>query len=200
MHPTGTDSEELRLAAARLAFALIRFESAAAHPLRASRPPGAPQLGMDAFAFIPSWKEVPSREVEGFLVGQPCPVLLAPTTIRGSIALLLLDELSGDRRRWADKTFSNYAAVLDDVAGQLALSPQSRILVEFDDESHVFSLATVKEWSQQFAVQVGWNLGPLPNDPRADAFMGLMRGDGLWYKGRSCMRPPPPNAPGPGPP
>jgi hypothetical protein len=199
MHAVETDTDDLRIEAARLAFALMRFEGAAAHLSRASRPPGAPQLGTDAYAFIPSWTEVPSDGVEAFLAGLPCPVLLAPTTIRGSIALLLLHELSGDRRRWAEKTFSNYAAVLDDLIGQLALSPQSRVLVEFDDESHVFSLAAVREWSQQFAVQVGWNLGPLQNDSRADAIMGLMRGDGEWYKGRSCLRPRPPNGPGDGP-
>ena len=109
--------------------------------------------------------------------------------MRGSIALLLLGELTGDRRAWAEKTLSNYTACLDDMAQQLGLSAQSRILVEFDEESHVFSLAAVREFSQQFAVQVGWNLGPLPDEARADAVMGLRRGDGQWYQGRSCWVP-----------
>ena len=195
MEAAATSTDDLRAEAARLAFALIRFEGVAAHLARWSTPPGALRIGTEAYTFIPSWRSVPRDEVEAFLVGLPSPALLAPTTIRGMIALLLLHELSGDRRRWAEKTFSNYLAVLEETTGQLALSPQSRILVEFDEESHVFSFAAVRECSQQFAVSVGWNLGPLPNDSRADAHMGLMRGDGQWYKGQSCWvprnRPPP---------
>ncbi len=124
----------------------------------------------------------------------PSPALLVSSTIRGSIALVLLHELSGDRRKWAEKTFSNYVACLEEVAPQLGLSPRSRILVEFDGESHVFSFAAVREFSQQFAVQVGWNLGPFPNDSRADALMGLLRGDGKWYQGCSCWVPRPRSA------
>ena len=102
---------------------------------------------------------------------------------------MLLHELNGDRKRWAEKTLSNYLEVLDEMANQLGLSEASQVLVEFDDESHTFSLAAVRHWSQQFPVQVGWNLGPLPEDPEADAVMGLKRGDGQWYKGRSCWVP-----------
>ncbi len=189
MPAVATDTDDLRADAARLAFALIRFEGLAAHLSRASTPPGLPRIGTDAYTFIPSWRAVPGDQVEAFLVGLPSPALLAPTTTRGSIALQLLHELSGDRRRWAEKTFSNYATGLEEMARQLELSPQSRILVEFDDESHVFSFAAVRECSQQFAVHVGWNLGALPDDSRADAVMGLLRGDGRWYKGRSCWVP-----------
>ena len=199
MHAVASDTDDLRAEAARLAVALLRFEASAAHLSRASTPSGALQVGTQAYTFIPSWKTIPNDEVEAFLVGLPSPALLAPTTRRGAIALLLLHELSGDRRRWAEKTFSNYAAVLDDVIRQLGLSPQARILVEFDKESHVFSLAAVRECSQQFAVHVGWTLGPLADEPRADALLGLLRGDGQWYKGRSCFLPRTGPQPGAGP-
>lgn len=190
MHAVATDTGDLRAEAARLAYALIRFEGVAAHLSRASAPPGS-RLGTDVYTFIPSWKRVPRDEVEAFLVGLPSPALLAPTTMRGSIALLLLHELDGDRRKWAEKTLSNYAECLDEMVRALGLSPQSRVLVEFDAESHVFSLAALREFSQQFAVQVGWNVGPLPGDAGAgaDALMGLLRGDGQWYQGRSCWVP-----------
>jgi hypothetical protein len=189
MHTVDTDTADLRAEAARLAFALMRFEGVAAHLSRSSTPPGALRVGTEAWTFLPSWSTVPRDEVEAFLVALPSPALLAPTTRRGSIALLLLHELGGDRRRWAEKTLGNYAAVLEEMARGLGLSPQSRVLVEFDDESHVFSLAALRECSQQFAVHVGWNLGPLPGEPRADALMGLLRGDGQWYEGRSCWVP-----------
>ena len=184
-----TEADDLRAEAARLAFALLRFESAVAHPPRASTARGALKVGTEAYVFIPSWKPVPLGEVEAFLVAMPCPALLAPTTMRGTIGLLLLDELSGERRRWAEKTFRNFAVCLDETIGQLGLSPEARILVEFDGESHVFPLAVVREWSRQFAVHVGWNIGPLAGEPRADAVLGLRRGDGKWYEGRSCWLP-----------
>jgi hypothetical protein len=189
MHAAASDTDDRRAEAARLAFALLRFEAPAAHLSRASTPSRALQIGTQAYTFIPSWEIIPNDEVEAFLVGLPSPALLAPTTMRGSIALLLLHELSGDRRRWAEKTFSNYADVLEELVQQLGLSPHSRVLVEFDAESHVFSLATLRECSRQFAVHVGWNLGPLPDEPRADALLGLLRGDGQWYHGRSCWVP-----------
>jgi hypothetical protein len=189
MHAVASEPDDLRAEAARLAFALLRFEAPAAHLSRASTPPGALQIGTQAYTFIPSWKTIPTDEVEAFLIGLPSPALLAPTTRRGGIALLLLHELTGDRRRWAEKTFSNYAAVLDELVERLGLSAQSRLLVEFDEESLVFSLAALRECSQQFAVHVGWTLGPLADEPRAEALLGLLRGDGQWYKGRSCWLP-----------
>ncbi|MGE5926495.1 MAG: hypothetical protein ACM357_04010 [Gemmatimonadota bacterium] len=188
-------SDDLRAEAARLACTLLRFEEASAHLLRASAPAGALQVGRDAYTFIPSWKLVRREEVASFLAGLSSPALLAPTTIRGSVALLLLDELSGERRRWAEKTFSNFGVILEDVARQLGLAPESRILVEFDDESEVFSFAAVREWSQQLAVQIGWNIRPLDGNARADASMGLLRSDGRWYRGKSCWLPRPPQEP-----
>jgi hypothetical protein len=127
--------------------------------------------------------------MEAFLVGLPSAALLAPTTVRGVISLTLLHELSGDRRRWFEKTLSNFAAGLDDCGAQLGLSSSSRILLEFDEESHLFSFAGVREWSQQFPVQVGWNIASLEGEKRADARMKLRRSDGRWFRGRSCMVP-----------
>lgn len=66
-------------------------------------PPGAPRVGADAYFFLPSWRATPRDRVEAFLVGLPSPALLAPTMRRGVVALLLLHELSGDRRRWFEK-------------------------------------------------------------------------------------------------
>jgi len=189
---TGTTRgpDELRLEAARIAAALLRFEGVAAHPSWAATPPGSLRVGTEAYVFLPSWRVVPHDAVEAFLVGLPSPALLAPTTICGTIALMLLHELSGERRQWAEKTLSNFAAGLDEASAQLALSPTSRILVEFDEESHVFSFAGVREWSQQFAVQVGWSIAPLEGEDRADACMLLRRSDGNRFQGRSCGTPP----------
>ena len=187
MTATAATTDALRSEAARLAFALLRFEGAAAHARPGSRPSGALQIGTEAYVFLPSWREVPFEEVEAFLVGLPSPALLAPTTVRGVIALTLVHELSGDRRHWAEKTLSNFVAGLEDMAQQLDLSPTSRILLEFDEDSHVFSLAGVREWAQQMAVQVGWNVSSLESDVRADACMNLMRSDRKPFRGRSCM-------------
>jgi hypothetical protein len=189
-HDIGTNGEDLRLEAARLACALIRFEDVAAHPSRGATPPGAPRVGTEAYVFQPSWVTVPRDEVATFLVGLPSPALLSHTTTRGVLALTLLHELSGDRRRWAEKTLSNYAAGLEELGPQLGLSPASRILLEFDEESLVFSFAAVRELTQQFAVGVGWSIERLERDDRADACMVLLRSDGKRFQGRSCMLPP----------
>jgi hypothetical protein len=118
--PEATDAGALRAEAARLTLALLRFEETAAHLSGASTPPGSPRLGTEAYVFTSSWKPIPRDELEAFLVGLPSPALLVPSTIRGSIALLLLHELSGDRRRWAEKTFSNYLEALDEMTGHSA--------------------------------------------------------------------------------
>lgn len=178
-------SDELRLEAARIASALIRFDEVLAHPLSHNPPSGIPVVGTDAYVFIPSWRTVLRQEVESFLVGLPSPALLSPTLIRGMVALTLLHELSGERRRWAEKTLSNFTAGFDEQSAQLHLSPDSRILLEFDAESHVLSYAGTRLWTQQFAVQVGWNLKPVKHDPRVGAQLCLRRSDGTWSPPRS---------------
>ena len=145
--------DDLRAEAARMAFALIRFEEVIAHP---------------------------RQDVESFLVGLSSPALLSPTTTRGTVALTLLNELSGERRRWAEKTLTNLTAGFDEVTAKLGLSATSRFLLAFDEESHVFSFAAVRLWTQEYAVQVGWNIQSLRNDPRADARFTVMRSDGTW--------------------
>jgi hypothetical protein len=187
MTAIATDTDGLRLEAARIAFALIRFEEVAASPSGASTPPGSLRVGTEAYVFMPSWRKVPRDAVETFLVGLPSPALLAPTTIRGVIALMLLHELNGDRRRWMEKTLSNFALGLEEFSPQLGLAPTSRILLEFDQESHVFSFAGVREWTQQFPVQVRWSISALDRHDRADACMLLRRSDGRTFRGRSCM-------------
>jgi hypothetical protein len=96
------------------------------------------------------------------------------------VALTLFHELSGDRRRWAEKTLSNFTTVFDELSGRFGLTSASRILLEFDEESHVFSFAGTRLWTEQFGVQVGWNMIPLENDPRAQARLMLRRSDGKW--------------------
>lgn len=167
--------------------ACIRFEEALAHLLGTDTPPGEPVLGVDAYSFTPSWRTVPRDEVESFLVGLPSPALMSLTLTRGMIALTLVDELTGDRRKWAEKTLSNFTAVFDMACTQLGLGESSRFLLEFYEESHVFSHAAVRLWTQQFAVQVGWSCNALKDDPRADARMLLRRSDGMWSTGRKPM-------------
>ena len=187
MTAIAANTDDVRLAAARLAAALIRFEQVAAHPMGGSPPPGALRVGIDAYIFMPSLRRVPLDQVETFLVGLPSPAMLAPTTRRGMIALTLLHELSGDRRRGFEHELDNFAAALAEIGAQLGISPTSRILVEFDEESHVFSFAAVREWTQQLVVTVGWSITSLEREERADARMLLRRSDGRPFPGRSDM-------------
>jgi hypothetical protein len=174
---------DARSEAARIAFAIIRFEEPMARPLGNTTPPGQLAIGTEAYVFTPSWRKVPRHDVEAFLVSLPGPALISQTTTRGMLALTLIGELSGDRRRWAEKTVANFTEAFDEMARQLRLTSASRILLEFDTESHVFSYEGVREWTQQFGVQVGWSMAPLEEDSRADARLVLRRSDGQWSDG-----------------
>ena len=187
MTAIAANTDGLRLEAARLASALLRFQRVAAHPLQGSKSPASLQVGTDAYVFLPSLRNVALDQVETFLVSLPSPALLAPTTIRGVIALILLHELNGDRRRGFEHELANFAGGLEEIGPALGLSPTSRILVEFDGESHVFSFAAVREWTQRFPVQVGWSIAALEGEDRADARMLLRRSDGRSFPGRSDM-------------
>jgi len=170
--------DPLRLEAAQLAFALLRLQEPAAHLIPAN--PGEPVVGRDQYVFVPSWRPVARRDVVSFLASLPSPAILSPTVDRGVVALLLLHELAGERRKWADKTLSNHAAGLDQMCRQLALSDGSRFLLEFDSESHIFSIEAVRCWTQWYAVQVAWNIRPLTDHARADAQLCLRCSDGNW--------------------
>jgi hypothetical protein len=105
--------------------------------------------------------------------------MLLPTTTRGIVSLQLLNELSGERATGARKEFANQRAGLQELAGQLGLSAESRILLECGDETHIVSLAVLSLWTERFLVQVGWSVGPLEGDSRASARLNLYRSDGV---------------------
>ena len=187
MTPIAVITDDVRREAARLAAALLRFEEVATHPTLGNTPPGVLEVGRDAYIFIPFLHRIPREEIETFLVSLPSPALLAPTNSRGMIAVMLLHELSGERRAGFQHELENAAAALDDLASQLGLSATSRILLEFDEESHVFSFAAVREWTQQFPVRVGWSMGKLDGEDRAEGRLMLRRSDGRRFAGRSDM-------------
>src|SRR4029077_20317592 len=89
--------DDTLIEAASLAFAMMRFEEVSAHWARHSIPPGVPRLGVDAYSCLPSLRRVPRDEVAAFLAGLSSPAILTPSTMRGVVALILVDELTGDR-------------------------------------------------------------------------------------------------------
>lgn len=152
--------------AAALAFAMLQFEQEAAHPRRGT-PKVGKVLGVDEFLFLPSWKPTPRAEAIHFLADLPCPALLFQTTMRGAVSVLLLDELTGERKAWAQKTLDNQLAGLNQLASQFSppLSGDSKILLEVRDEAHVVPLDILRLWASRFSCPVGWNMG----EPRAEA-------------------------------
>jgi hypothetical protein len=185
-----TDSEELRARAlteaAALAFAMIRFEEGAAHLHPGHVPPGMPRVGIDYYRFGFSRQRILRESVISYLASLPSPALIAQTTTRGRIAFTLLSELSGERLAAARHAFANQCEALEVMARQLELAPDSRILLEFDEEEFTLSFRAMREWSERFAVQVGWNLSRLHSDERASARLNLMRSDGTWSLGTDC--------------
>ena len=172
--------DDLRTHAARIAFAILRFEEPLAQPWTAHTRPDEPVVGHDAYLFTPSWRPVPRSDVVPFLVSLPSPALLSPTTTRGVIALTLLMELSGDRRRWAEKTLSNFTSAFDEGVDRLGLQSTDRIGLDLGEERQIFSVPAVREWTQRYGVQVGWNLRPAPEGSGARATLCVRRADGRW--------------------
>lgn len=169
--------EEAVTQAAALTFTMLRFEQESAHQSRAEDPhPG--RLGDDKFIFLPSWRSTPREDVVPFLASLNSPALLFPTTTRGVVSLILLEDLNGDRQRWAQKTFDNQLAGIDDLATQLTLDGNSKVLLEVLGDIHVVSIDVLRVWSQRFSAPVGWGIGDSSNDARAPARFCLIASDG----------------------
>ena len=180
-------SDDDLLSAASLAFAMLRFEGEAAHSSGAHTPQGRPRLGIDAYRFFPGG-QVLAADVPRFLADLPSPAVLVPTTTRGLVALILLDELREDRASRIQPELTNQQAGLEEMAAQIGLSATSRILLEFSGETIVQPLTVLRVWAQRFAVVVGWSIAPLKDDPRASARLNLFRSDGVNTAGAKFLR------------
>src|SRR5687767_6240901 len=172
-------SDEALLQAASLTFAMLRFAEGAAHPSRGATPPDSPRLGAEAYMFAPSSRLVLHDQVPAFLASLSSPAVLLPTTTRGVVALLLLEELSGERAAAARHAFANNRANLDYLADRLGLTDDSLILLEFEDEAPVVSLGVLRLSCERFAVDIGWSVSALADDSRAAAQLNLFRSDGV---------------------
>jgi len=149
-----------------------------------------PRLGEDAYVFAPSLRHVRREDVPAFLAGLPSAAMLFPTTIRGVVALQLLNELSGDRAAGARKEFANQRGGLEELAGQLGLTADSPILLEFGDEAHVVSLAVLLLLSglpcPSAGTLGGWRATPgRPPDSICSGATGSSREAGRRRFGRS---------------
>ena len=171
--------------AAAIAFAMLRFGQGAAHQFEREEEAGRGLGGRDWFVFLPAWRRVPRDQVVPFLATLPCPAMLVGGTTRGSVALLLLDELQGERRSWGEKNFSNQSEGLRSLGEQMGLSPRSRVVLDLDDEEHLFTFAVLTRWAERFCVDVGWSVGDCGDD-RADARLWLIRADHQQSWGGSC--------------
>ena len=176
MHTESAD--DVRLQAATLAFALLRFSAGAAHPDRSSTPKGVPRVGPECYVFAPAWTRIAIADVPQFFATLPAPALLASTTTRGFATLILINELTGERREWADHSLGNQQAGLESSIAQLGLGADARVILQFDSEEYVYPLPVLREWCAQFGVAVGWNLRPYHDDDRAQARLMLYRSDG----------------------
>lgn len=178
--------DEVNYQSAVLAFALLRFAAGAAHADRSSTPAGMLHTGTECYLFAPSWSRVPIDDVPAFLAALPSPALLTSTTTRGIATLMLLDELNGERRAWAEKGLTNQQAGLEAIVEQLKLDTDARVVLQFDDEEHWLPLAVLRRWCAQFGVDVGWNLRAYEDDARAQARLMLFRSDGIHSWGDAC--------------
>jgi hypothetical protein len=183
---TASSIDDLTYQAARLAFAQLRFADGAAHPDRSSTPHGILRTGIDCQIFAPSWRRIPVGDVPRFLAGLPSPAMLMPSTTRGIATMLLLDELAGERRAWAEKAFANQQEGLASAVRSLSLNADSRFVLQFDDEEFWYPLSVLEHCLTRFGVSVGWNMWPYADDGRAQARLMLNRSDGVLTWGDAC--------------
>jgi len=167
--------DDLPLQAAQLAAAMLRFQEPLAHLNSADTPKGLPVVGVDAYAFVPSPRMVARDQVAVYLAALPSPAMLAPTTIRGIVSLILLQELSGERRAAMQHELDNQCAAMRHYA---AAADTDRVLLEFDEETHLFPLGAVRLWVQRYGVLVGWNMSRCNEPTRAEWRFNLLGGDG----------------------
>jgi len=102
--------------------------------------------------------------VAEFLAALPGPAIVAPTTTRGMIALMLVSELSDQRRASAQHSLNNQVASLP---GADEAPDEAQVLLEFDDETRLFRMAAVRAWAERFGILVGWNVGANVGDDGA---------------------------------
>jgi hypothetical protein len=172
------DPHEDHLEAARVAVAMLRFQEPLAHLQASSTPEGMPVIGVDAYVFLPSPQPILRPQLAEYLTTLSCPAFLAPTTARGFISVSLLDDLSADRRRAMKHHLSNQVSGLTEMAPG---ADADRVLLEFDDEVHLFSLGAVRRWAGFYPVFVGWSIWPSSDRSRAEWQMNLFGGDGKRY-------------------
>lgn len=59
-----------------------------------------------------------------------------------------------------------------------AAADTDRVLLEFDEETHLFPLSAVRLWAQRYGVLVGWNMSRCNEPTRAEWRFNLLGGDG----------------------
>lgn len=170
--------ERLHREAAEIAAAVLRFHEPLAHLSSSGTPEGRPVVGVDACVFLPSSAPIRKDRVPDYLAGLPCPAFLVPTTLRGFISLILLDDLTGERRAAMQHELDNQTTGLTESAPG---ADSDRVLLEFDDEANVFSLGSVRRWAGQYPIFVGWNVAPCADPSRAEWQLNLFGGDGRRY-------------------
>lgn len=178
--------DDLLLQAATLAFAMLRFEEGAAHLPTWHTPPGHLKVGTEGWIFAPGRRVVPKIEVPAYLAELGSPVLLFPTTLRGIVTLLRVDELAGERRAAAHHALRNQGAGISEMVARLGLGADESVLLQFEEEEHLFPLGVLRVWSEQFSVNTRWNLRMTEAEPRAAIRLMLFRSDGVQSWGGSC--------------
>lgn len=167
--------EGLILEAAELTAAMLRFQEPLAYLRDEIACAPGPVIGQDAYCFLPDQKMVSREDVPAYLATLPGPAFIAPTLVRGIVALVCIAALGASQRASMEHQFANQIASL----AQGAPGPASdRVLLEFGGESRVFSLAAVRVWAERFGVFVGWNIGRCEEPGRAEWRMKLLGADG----------------------
>jgi hypothetical protein len=175
-------ASELDIAAAKLAWVMLRFVQAALPPAVKEIPELGGRLGDVAVKFFPSETVVPLAHASATLLEFPKPVALTAMSARGLVGVWFPAHLADEDRMALERMKHAAHEGLARFCRELGLTAESRLLLAAGDEVHVFPLKVLARCVRDYLVFVGWVLQPFKSDPRADARLHLVRADGSSYR------------------
>lgn len=173
---------ELDIAAARLAWVMLRFAQAGLPPAVKDVPELGGRLGDIAVKFFPRGETVALTHASAALLEFPKPVALTAMAARGLIGLWFQSSAPAADEVGLRKMAHAAEVGLRRFCTGLGLTADSRVLLEVEDEAHVFPVRVLARCIRDYQVFVGWVLNPLQGDRRADARLQLIRADGSFTR------------------
>jgi hypothetical protein len=169
---------ELDVAAARLAWVMVRFSQAGLPPAVTKVPELGGVLGEVAVKLFPRGTVVPLEGASAMLLELPKPVVLTALSARGLIGVWHPAHVAREDREALETLRRHSHKSLAAFCHKFGLTAGSRLLLEAENNANIFPVRVFRRYIRDYHVTVGWLLHPTPDDQRAAARLQLLRADG----------------------